>query len=69
MADANDPPSLEELQGQLQSTELALTSLLELLVTAPNALAVMIDQGALIAHTAEARRDVRTAMQRLADDA
>jgi hypothetical protein len=45
MADANDPPSLEELRGRLRSTELALTSLLELLVTAPNALAVMIDQG------------------------
>ena len=57
---SNDtPPSIPELLDKLTRVSEALSELPEVLVTAPNALAVMIDQGALIARTAEARRDLR----------
>jgi hypothetical protein len=62
------PPSLLELVNGLVAARDALTALLELLVTAPNALAVMIDQGSLMARAAEARRDIRDALTRLEDD-
>jgi hypothetical protein len=62
------PPTIAELVEGLRQAETALTRLLELLITSRNALAVMIDQGGLIAHLAEARRDARTALARLEDD-
>jgi hypothetical protein len=69
MVDANDrPPTADEVVGELHSAEQRLTKLLELLVTMPRTFAELVDQGGLIAHCAEARRDIRTALARLTDD-
>jgi hypothetical protein len=62
------PPTADELVGELYGADQPQSRLLELLVTMPPVLAELVDHGGLIAHAAETRRDIRTALERLTDD-
>jgi hypothetical protein len=63
------PPTVRDLRAACALAEQAVSHLLALVITAPPSLAESVGDGVLVASLAEARRDIRTAMSRLADEA
>ena len=62
------PPTVRDLRAACALTDQSLSHLLTLVITSPPSLAELVGDGALVASCAEARRDVRVAMTRLADE-
>jgi hypothetical protein len=56
------------LRAALGLAEQALSALLALVITSPPSLAELVGNGGLVASCAEARRDIRSASTRLAED-
>jgi hypothetical protein len=68
MSNANEgPPTVREVRAALALVEQALNALLTVVISAPRALSELIGNGGLVASCASARRDIRTAITRLAE--
>jgi hypothetical protein len=63
------PPTVREVRAALALADSALSALLTLVITAPASLAELVGNGTLVASCAEARRDCRSAITRLAEEA
>jgi hypothetical protein len=64
----DQPPTVREVRAGLALAETSLSALLTLVITAPSSLAALVGNGGLVASCAEARRDVRVALTRLAEE-
>ena len=62
------PPTVREIRAALGLAEQALSALLTVVIVAPRALSELIGNGGLVASCAEARRDIRIAVSRLAQE-